>query len=260
VIDTHAHLDMDAFDEDREEVISRACESGVTTIITIGIDIATSRKSIELAETHSGVYATVGLHPHEAGKFGEADIAEMGRLAAHPKVVAIGETGLDLYRNYAPEEAQRQLLGWQLELAARLDKPIIIHCRQAEREVIPLLDKWISELPPGRQIPGVIHCFSGNIDAARKYLDMGFYISFGAYIGYPRSKELHAVIAGIPSDRIVVETDCPFLPPQSHRGKRNEPAYVPLTVATLATIRNVPTEAIADETTCNASRLFHLPD
>jgi len=261
MIDTHAHLDMKPFDIDRTEVISRAIKAGVSTIITIGIDIETSKKAIVLAEAHPGIYAAVGLHPHEAGRLCRVDIGELERLARHPRVVAIGEMGMDLYRDYAPEEAQRQALRWQLGLALKLDKPIIIHCRQADREVISQLQDYISSRNPGNSNPpGVIHCFSGDGDTASKYLEMGFYLGFGAYTGYLASKKIHSVIAGIPSDRFVVETDCPYLPPQSHRGQRNEPSYIPLTVETLATIRHVSPEVVARETTRNARRLFRLPD
>ncbi len=260
IVDTHAHLDMDSFNKDRAEVIARALDSGVSTIITVGTNLESSRKAIKLAEDYPEVLAAVGFHPHEVSVVGEADIANLAKIAHHPRVVAIGEVGLDFYRNYSPREAQSRALKWQLELAVKLDLPVIIHCRQAEKEMLTLLRDWTSYHRRPRGEPrGVLHCFNGNIDTARQYLDMGFFISFGAYIGYPSSLHMHHVIRSIPQDSLVMETDCPFLPPQSHRGKRNEPAYLPLTVGLLAEIRQVSLEIIAEETAQNTRCLFRLP-
>jgi TatD DNase family protein len=251
---------MDAFGEDRTEVIVRAHECGVSDIITVGTDLGSSRVAVELAEGHAGVWAAVGFHPHEAGGMSEPDIASLGELTGHPRVVAIGEIGLDFYRDYSPRAAQFQALEWQLALAAELGLPVIIHCRQAEREMLPRLRDWTSGYEPsGGEPPGVIHCFNSDAETARQYLEMGFFISFGAYIGYPASRRNHGVIRSIPRDRLVVETDCPFLPPQDRRGKRNEPAFLPRTVELLAEIREVPSEQVARETTANARCLFRLP-
>jgi len=259
IVDTHAHLDMPHFNKDRMEVITRALDSGVNKIITVGIDLESSQKATELAESHQGVFAAVGFHPHDAAGVKETDIADLADLAGHRKVVAIGEMGLDFYRNRSPREAQLQALKWQLELAMNLDLPVVIHCRQADRDMLPLLRDWTSshKRPDGKPI-GVIHCFNGDIDTAQQYLDMGFFISLGAYIGYPSSFHLRSVIKNLPADRILVETDCPFLSPQIHRGKRNEPAYLPLTVKLLAEIRKVSPEVLAGETTRNAVKLFCL--
>lgn len=257
VVDTHAHLDMKAFNEDRSEVIARALDSGVNTIITAGTGLESSQKAIRLAEEHPEVLATAGFHPHGAEKVKEADMARLAEMARHPRVVAIGEMGLDFYRNLSPGEAQIQVLKWQLELAVQLDLPVVIHCRQAERDMLPLLRDWTSSQKPG-QPPGVIHCFMGDLNAAREYLDMGFFLSLGAYIGYPASRRAYATIKAIPDDRLMVETDSPFLPPQRLRGQRNEPAYLPLTVKILAKIRGVSPDQIARETTQNAHHLFRL--
>jgi len=260
MIDTHAHLDMSHFDKDREDVIARAAESGVTRIITVGIDLDSSRKAVKLAESHKGIYATAGIHPHDTAKVKREDIALLSEIACNPKVVAVGETGLDFYRNRSPAESQLQVLKWQLDMAVEVNLPVIIHCRQADKQIIPVLLDWISANKRFENvIPGVIHCFNGDVDTARKYLDMGFFISLGGYISYPTSANLSRVIRFIPQDRIVVETDCPFLPPQSHRGKRNETAYIPQTVAWIARIRQVTAEVIAKQTTENACRLFNLP-
>lgn len=256
-MDTHAHLDMHQFNRDRAEVITSAWDAGVGTIITVGVNLESSEKAISLAEKYPGVLAAVGFHPHEATTVQKTDIDQIGEIAKHPRVVAIGETGLDFYRNYSPRTAQLQVLEWQLELAVKLNLPIIIHCRQAEKEMLNLLQDWTKWYKdPHGQRRGVIHCFSGDTPAAQQYLDMGFYLSLGAYIGYPDASNAHSVIRSIPQDRLLVETDCPYLPPQSHRGKRNEPAYLPLTVESLAKIREVSFETVARETTQNALRLF----
>jgi len=260
MIDTHAHLDMAPFDRDRTEVIARARDAGVSMIITVGTDLESSRKAVNLAEKYPEVLATAGFHPHEAARVKKVDMANLAEIAKHPSVVAIGEIGLDFYGNRAPRETQLQALQWQLELAERLDLPVIIHCRQAEQDMLPVLHNWASsDKRPDGQPRGVIHCFSGDIETAQQYLDMGFFISFGAYIGYPSSLHLGNVIRSIPQDRLVVETDCPFLPPQGQRGKRNEPVYLPLTVGVLAKIREVSPETAAKETTRNAHHLFRRP-
>jgi len=255
IVDTHAHLDMDAFNNDRTEVIGRAVDEGVSKIITVGVDLESSKKAIELSENRPEVLVAVGFHPHEVSNVKKEDIASIAKIARHPGVVAIGEVGLDFYRNYSPREAQLQVMKWQLELAVELSLPVIIHCRQAEREMLKILRDW-TERSKG-QSRGVIHCFSGDSNTAQQYLDMNFYIAFGAYIGYPNAVSMRSVIKSIPLDRLLVETDSPYLPPQSHRGKRNEPAYLPRTVGTLAEIRGVSFEEIARETTQNAHRIFH---
>ncbi|MFC1943570.1 TatD family hydrolase [Chloroflexota bacterium] len=261
IIDTHAHLDMSAFDKDRKEVIARALDEGINTIITVGTNLNSSKKSIELAEEFPEVFAAVGLHPHDVATVERADIASLDIIANHPRVIAIGEIGLDFHRNYSPRGAQLQALKWQLDLATKLELPVIIHCRQAEKDMLSLIREWTSRYRgPYGQCQGVIHCFSGDSDTAKQYLDMGFYLSFGAYIGYPTSRNSHDVIRNIPEDRLLVETDCPFLPPQSHRGKRNEPAYLTLTVQVLAEIREESPSGVAEKTTQNARRLFRLAE
>ena len=247
---------MPHFNDDRAEVIERAWSSGIGAIINVGIDLASTQEAIKLAEAYSGVFATAGFHPHNVTSVGEPDIAKLAQLAGHPRVVAIGEVGLDFYRDYSPRETQLKTLKWQLELAVKLGRPVIIHCRQAEGDLIPLLQDWVSS-HEGHPV-GVIHCFNGDAATARRYLDMGFFISLGAYIGYPRSRDMRDVIKDIPRDRLLVETDCPYLPPQNRRGKRNEPSYLPLTVTALAEICQVSPETIAAKTTENARRLFRL--
>lgn len=248
---------MAPFRKDRSQVIARAQKAGVNTIVSVGIDLASSEQAIKLAQSFTGVWATVGFHPHNVAGISGLDVARLAQIAAHPRVVAIGEAGLDFYRDYSPREAQLRALKWQLELAAEMGLPVVIHCRRAEEDLLPLLRDWTSR---GKIKPvGVIHCFSGDTTIAQQYLEMGFFISLGAYIGYPSSNKLRSVITNLPADRLLVETDSPYLPPQSHRGKRNEPAYLVETVALLAEIRGVSPEQIASETTRNANYLFRLP-
>jgi len=260
IIDTHAHLDMEAFNADRAEVISRAQDKGVNTIITIGMGLESGNGAIKLAEDNPGILAVVGFHPHQASQVKEEDIDRLASLSDHPKVVAIGETGLDFYRNYSPRVAQLRVLEWQLELAVKLDLPVVIHCRQGEKDILPILHDWTSRHHRSGGTPrGVIHCFNNVVDMARQYLNMDFYISLGAYTGYPSSQYLHDSIRYIPINRLMVETDCPFLPPQTYRGQRNEPAYITYTVDTIAGFRGETWETIARETTRNACQLFAIP-
>lgn len=255
LVDTHAHLVGDEFDADRDEVIARARDAGVTTIITVGTGMESGRRSIELAEKYQDILVAVGVHPHGASSTTETDIDSIARLAERPKVVAIGEIGLDFYRDYSPRDSQLRVFQQQLDLAARLDLPVVIHCRQAHEEMLESLHDWTGRHTK-RPAPGAIHCFMGDIETARQYLDMGFYLSLGGYITYPVNRDAHDVIRSIPADRLMVETDCPFLTPQRYRGQRNEPAYVRHTAEELAGIRDVPLETLARETTENARRLF----
>jgi len=258
IIDTHAHLDMSQFDYDRDDAINRARDTGVGAILTVGIDMTSSLAAIKLAEAYEEIYASIGFHPHEASKLKPDNIKELTRMAKNSKVVAIGEIGLDYYRNASPRESQIEALKLQLELAAELELPVIIHCRQAEEDMLGLLETWADSLPVGnRHDQGVIHCFNGDVRLAEKYLNKGFYIAFGAYIGYPSSR-LSDTILSIPPDRLLVETDCPFLPPQTHRGKRNEPSYLPGTVGIIALTWRESFNKIAEITSNNARKLFNF--
>jgi TatD DNase family protein len=257
VIDTHAHLDMPEFDTDRAEVIERARCSGVNTIITIGIDIASDQKAIALAENNTHIWAAVGIHPQESKNITKQDIENLAKLSRNPRVVALGELGLDYFRDYSPHETQIAVLHSELDIARNIGLPIIIHCRQAQQDMLPILQDWCASYPKDRP-RGVIHCFSGDIDIANKYIDMGFFISLGAYIGYPSSAQLRTIISEIPLDRVVVETDSPFLPPQKYRGKRNEPAYVITALNVLAEVKQMSLDEIALQTTINANKVFLL--
>ncbi len=257
IIDTHAHLDMPQFNSDRELIIRRAADAGVSAIITNGTDLESSRQAIRLAEQFPNVYATVGFHPQDARKMKPGDIDILARLAKHPRVVAIGEIGLDYYRENTHRNIQKQVLEQELELAVKLELPVVIHARHAEQDMLGILDQWVRSLKTTRENIGTIHCFNGDLAAAQQYLKLGFYIGLDAYIGYPSSK-MSDVIKAIPVNRLLIETDCPFLPPQSRRGKRNEPAYLPETLTALAGIRGESVEYTARQTTENALRLFSL--
>jgi TatD DNase family protein len=261
LIDTHAHIDMVEFDKDRTEVIGRAISTGVAAMVNPAVDVQSSEKIIKLAENDPHIYAAVGFHPHEAGRATEPDIRRLAELAqGNKRVVAIGESGLDYYRNRAPREVQIRVLQWQLELAAELKLPIIIHSRDAEKDTMALLGNWVAvtRYPEGRA-RGVIHCFSGTTSVAREYEDMGFYIAFGGYITYPTSK-IQDMIKSVPRDKLLTETDCPYLAPQGHRGKRNEPAYMLETAGHLSQVLGISLEEVGEITSGNAVRLFGLDD
>ncbi len=255
VIDTHAHLDMTDFAVDCDAVIERAVEAGVNRIITCGTSLESSEKAIALAEKYPQVLAAAGIHPHEAVDIQKTDITRIAGLTKYHKVVALGEMGLDFYRNYASQDSQYRTLRWQLELAGELRLPVIIHARQSTKEMLDILSDWVKQSHAGN--PGVIHCFQGDTSAAREYLEMGFYLAFGGYIGYPNSR-LTEVIKTIPENRLLVETDAPYLPPQKYRGQRNEPAHITLTVEKLAEILETTAEQVGKQTTENAKRLFKL--
>ena len=258
LVDTHAHLDMPDFDTYRDEVIARAIAAGVTRIITVGTDTRSSRQAVALTERYHEVYAAVGVHPHDAAAFDASQILVLRELATHPRVVALGEMGLDFYRNRSPHDVQYTVLRAQLDLAAEMKVPVIIHSRQATEETIAELTAWSKRgHTPEYRPHGVIHCFSDGAQAARQYVALGFYLSFPGFVSYPKSRAPE-VARTVPLDRILVETDCPFLPSQAYRGKRNEPAYVALTAGVLAGALGMTLEAFARQTTENAERLFGL--
>lgn len=254
LFDTHAHLHFPQFSDDLEAALDRARAAGVHRFVNIGTDVTTSRASIELASTHPEVWATVGVHPHDAAEVTEAELGEIERLAASAGVVAIGEMGLDFFRNLSPREAQERVFRWQLDLCRRLRKPAVIHCREAHVETLTICaEERVAE------VGGIMHCFSGDVEVARRCLDLNLLISLAGPVTYPSSRKLCDVARIAPADRLVVETDCPFLPPQPHRGQRNEPAYLALTAARVAELRGESLEALAHQTTDNARRLFGVP-
>jgi len=250
LIDSHAHIQLERFDEDREAVLERAHSAGIHAILIIGFDLQTSRSAISLAERHEQVYATVGMHPHDAKNLDDETLQILRELVAHPKVLALGEMGLDYYRDLSPRPIQKKAFEQQLDLAEELDLPIVIHNREAYHDILPIL-----QARRGR-VRGVMHCFSGDVEIMHKSLDLGFYIGVGGPVTYRKSDALQAVAREVPADRLLVETDCPWLAPQFRRGKRNEPAYVRAIAEKIADLRGVGLEEIGEITTRNFEQLF----
>ena len=255
LVDTHLHLDFDAFNADRDAVVERAVAAGVTRMITIGISRETSRRAVALAEQYEAVYAAVGIHPNESAEWDETVKAELRELAAHPKVVAIGEIGLDYYWDRVPRERQQAVFRAQLDLAAELGLPVVIHDREAHADALRVVQGWVAEAAPGER-RGVFHCFSGDEEMARQALDLGFFIGVDGPVTFKNARRLQALVAALPLERLLVETDAPFLTPHPHRGKRNEPAYVRLVVEKVAALHGVSPAEVARTTTQNAVRLF----
>lgn len=254
LIDTHAHLDNRQFSEDLEQVLERAQATGVSQILTVGCDLASSRASIELARRFPQLYAAVGIHPHDAPQADAAGLAELRRLLAdEPKVVAVGEIGLDYYRDRSPRPVQAQAFRDQLALARDVGRPVIIHDRDAHDDVLQMLRE-----SGARDVGGVLHCFSGDLEMAKAVLDLGFYLSFPGTITYPNNSAGREVVQGVPIESILIETDCPYLAPQAYRGRRNEPAYVQHTAAMIAEIKGLTPTDVARITTLNAWQLFGL--
>ena len=254
LVDTHAHLHFPDFRDDLDDVLARAREAGVGAMVTIGTDRETNVAAVALAERLPQVWATVGIHPHDAAEATEDDFATMERLAGAPRVVGLGEMGLDFFRNLSPRDAQERVFRRQLDMARRLGKPVCIHCRDAHAETLAILaEEGVAEGG------GVMHCFSGDVTVARRCLDLGLHLSIAGPLTYKNARALPDVARFAPEDRLVVETDCPYLPPQPHRGQRNEPAYVALTVARLAELRGIDPEGLGEQLTANAARLFRIP-
>jgi TatD DNase family protein len=254
LFDTHAHLHFPDYADDLDAVLERARGAGVRGMVTIGTDRESNQAVVEMARRVPDVWATVGIHPHDAGDAGEADFAEMEKLArSEAKVVGFGEMGLDFYRNLSPPEAQREAFRRQISMARELGKPLVIHCRDAHDETLAILAE-----ERAREIGGVMHCFSGDVQIARRCLDLGLFISLAGPVTYKNARALPEVARFVPEDRLVVETDCPYLPPTPHRGKRNEPAYVALTAGFVAELRGVSPDALGAAVTANASTLFGI--
>ncbi len=251
--DSHAHLDDRKYDHDRHEMLMRAREKGVSYIVNIGYDIPSSRRSVSLANNYDFIYAAVGIHPHDAAEAGEESLAELRHLAKNPKVVAIGEMGLDYYRNLSPREIQQEIFRRQIRLAIDLRKPVVIHDRDAHGDVMRILKEENAALAGG-----IMHCFSGSLEMARECLKMGFYISVAGPVTFDNARRLREISVEIPLDRLLIETDAPYLTPEPHRGKRNESAYVVHVAERIAQLRGIPLEEVAEATTANAKRLFRI--
>lgn len=256
LVDTHAHLEWPDFDADRDEMLARARAAGVAGIVAIGSAAGPDRPDAALpfAEAHDWIYATIGIHPHESAAAREEHFAALDRLAAHPRVIAWGEIGLDYFRDYAPRQTQQRVFRRQLEQARAARLPVIIHCRAAWEDTLRILEQdW---RPSG--LGGIFHCFSGDLEQAARGVAMGFLISFAANVTYPKSAGLREVARALPLEAIVLETDSPFLPPEGRRGQRNEPAAVAEVARTVANVRDLAPEVVARETTANFRRLFGL--
>lgn len=251
ITDTHCHIFWKSFDEDRAAVITRAREAGVERMLVVGTDLETSRAAFELCAGEAGLYPTAGVHPHDAEAADAPTRAAIEELCRRPECVAVGESGLDYFKGYSDPAPQRESFRWQLELARELDKPIVVHCRDAHEDVVSAI-----QAVPG--VRGVMHCYSLTELELAPYLDAGFYISFSGVVTYPRNDGNRRAAAAVPQERILVETDCPFLAPQGRRGKRNEPAYVAETLAHVAQLRGVDKAQFAELTSGNAARLFGL--
>jgi TatD DNase family protein len=249
VVDTHAHLD--ALD-DAPQALARARAAGVRRVVTIGTTLDSCRAMLELAEREEGVFVSLGLHPHEAGEAGRPEVAELAPLMSHPKAVAVGETGLDHYRDYAPHDRQLELFRAQTELAVEADKPVVVHTREAEDDTLAVL----TALPESARV--VLHCFS-SLRLLGPALERGWFVSFAGNVTYPKATELRTAAARVPADRLLAETDSPYLSPQAVRGRRNEPAFVMHTLAALAEARGEAQDELGRRIDANATAAFGLP-
>lgn len=258
LIDSHVHLNFPDFREDLEATIERARAGGLVAMVNVGTDATTSRESVNLAGRYREIYAAVGLHPHFADSF--YDIAEeLKQLARQPKVVAIGEIGLDYFRNLSAHDKQLTAFSAQLDLAVQLEKPVILHCRDAYAEMLGVLERdYIPRLQG--HLPGVIHSFAAGPAYAQKFLKLGFYLGLNNLITYPKTSSLHEAVKIIPLERIILETDCPYLPPQALRGQRSEPVHVAEVARRIAELKEVSVKQVEKITTANARYLFKLTE
>lgn len=256
LIDSHAHLDLPQFDPDRAEVLNRARQAGVRAVLAIGSGPGPEKldAALPFAEAQDWIYASVGIHPHEARLATEAHFEELERLAKHSHVIAWGEVGLDYYYDHSPRDVQERVFRRQLEQARAVNMPIIIHCRDAWPDCLAILERdWRSS-----GLGGIFHCFSGTLEEARKGIEMGFLVSFAGNLTYPKAQNLRDIARELPLERLLIETDAPFLAPQAHRGRRNEPAYIAEVARTLAIVRNLAPEETAAVTAANFRRFFRL--
>jgi TatD DNase family protein len=260
-VDTHAHLQEPEFAEDVDDVIRRARNSDVTTLVLPAVDLASARSGLELARRHDGVYATAGYHPHEASKLDMGSLAKIEALLDDEFIVAVGEIGLDFYRMHSPVDAQVAAFDAMLTLAERHTMPIVVHCRDAWEATADQLEPWARRVKAafGERPVGVLHYFTGTMDEAQRYIELGFMISIHTSVTHPRQQPLRDVVARLPLESLVIETDAPYGAPQSHRGKRNEPAYVVEVAKQIAVLHDVNLDYIGEVTSANARRLFGLP-
>jgi len=252
LFDSHAHLDAPEFKSDLDAVIRRARGVGVAGIVAAGTDVESTKTSIQMAHAYEGVYATVGYHPNDSTQFGKAAEEALRALCSDPKVVAIGETGLDYYRDHAPKETQRDAFLRHIQMALDFSLPVIVHNREAAEDCLTILREFRGRLR------GVAHCFSGSEETARAFLDLGFYVSIAGPVTFSNARNLTQIARLVPDDRLLIETDCPWLAPAPMRGKRNEPAFVRYTAQIIAGLRRVSTHQLGEIITRNARELFRI--
>ncbi|MGM9987018.1 MAG: TatD family hydrolase [Bacillaceae bacterium] len=253
LFDTHVHLNATQYNEDLEEVINRAREAGVEKMVVVGFDEETINKAIELVEKYEFLYAAVGWHPVDAIDFTEDHLKWLEELAAHPKVVALGEMGLDYHWDKSPHDIQKEVFRKQIALAKKVKLPIIIHNREATQDIVDILKE-----EDAKEVGGIMHCFSGSLEVAEQCIDMNFYISFGGPVTFKNARKPKEVAKALPIEHILIETDCPYLTPHPHRGKRNEPCYVKLVAQEIAELKEMSYEEVANMTTNNAKKLFDI--
>ncbi|TFB21049.1 YchF/TatD family DNA exonuclease [Filobacillus milosensis] len=253
LFDTHVHLNADQFMEDREEVIQRALDEGVNQMVVVGFDRKTIPLAIEIAEEHDFIYAAVGWHPVDAIDMTDEDLAWIEELSNHPKVVAIGEMGLDYHWDKSPHDVQKDVFRKQIQLAKKVNMPIIIHNREATEDIVQILKEENAQ-----ECGGIMHCYNDVVEYAKECLDLGFYISLGGPVTFKNATDPKIVAEEVPLDRLLIETDCPFLAPHPNRGKRNEPAYVKLVAEKIAELKGVTLEEVAEQTTKNAKNVFSI--
>lgn len=252
-IDTHVHLNADQYEEDIDEVIQRAQDAGVEKMVVVGFDRKTILKAMELTEMHAFIYAVVGWHPVDAIDCTEKDLEWIESLAAHPKVVGIGETGLDYHWGKSPRDVQQEVFRKQIRLAQKVNLPIIIHNRDATADVVRILKEEEAE-----KTGGIMHCFGGSVETANECINMNFMISLGGPVTFKNAKAPKQVATEISLDYLLIETDAPYLAPHPYRGKRNEPAWVTLVAEEIARLKNIPVEEVAKRTTANALKVFNI--
>jgi TatD DNase family protein len=256
LIDSHAHIDFPQFDEDRDAMLERARAAGVTSLLAIGTGPGPEKldSALPFAEQHDWIYATVGIHPHEAKEVTSEHLEQLAALAKHRKVIAWGEIGLDYHYDFSPRDVQQRVFREQMALAQQAKLPIIIHCREAWPDCLAILEEeWRSS-----GLGGILHCFGSTLEDAKRGLDMGFLVSFAGNCTYPKAQSIRDVACELPLDRMLIETDSPYLAPQPYRGKRNEPAYVGEVAKVLASVRNLSPEEVAAATAANFRRFFRL--
>jgi TatD DNase family protein len=253
LFDTHAHLNAVQYEEDLQEVIDRALKEGVTNIVVVGFDRPTIKRAIELAEQYDFIYASVGWHPVDAIDMKEDDLKWLEEMALHPKVVALGEMGLDYYWEKSPKEVQKEVFRKQIALAKKVKLPIIIHNREATADILEILKEENAS-----EVGGIMHCFTGSIEIAKQCIDMNFYISLGGPVTFKNAKKPKEVAAEIPLEHLLIETDCPYLTPHPYRGKRNEPAYIKYVAEQIAELKGISYEEVAEKTSDNAKRIFGI--